>query len=90
MINIADPELEPDGTDGVTERQTGFSIPRRRIRDAAAGEQIAGPQRYEAIEPEECRGSSHYGVVGPLALCLDAQVCARFGERDLDLPSADV
>lgn len=25
-----------------------------------------------------------------MALCLDAQMSARFGERDLDLPSADV
>jgi hypothetical protein len=25
-----------------------------------------------------------------LALCLDAQMSARFGECDLDLPSADV
>lgn len=43
LINVADPELEPDGTDGVTECQTGFSIPRGGVRDAAAGEQIAGP-----------------------------------------------
>ena len=42
MINAADPELEPDGADGVTERQTGFSIPRGGVRDAGAGEQIAG------------------------------------------------
>ena len=31
-----------------------------------------------------------YGLVAPLALCLDTEVSARFGERDLDLPSADV
>lgn len=43
MINVADPELEPDGPDGVTERQAGFSIPRGGIRDAGAGEQIASP-----------------------------------------------
>lgn len=43
LINIADPELEADGANGVSERQTGFSIPRGGIRDAAAGEQIAGP-----------------------------------------------
>ena len=43
MINVADPELEPDGTDSVTERQAGFSIPSGGIRDAVGGEQIAGP-----------------------------------------------
>jgi hypothetical protein len=43
LINAADPELEPDGSDSVTERQTGFSIPRGGVRDAGAGEQIAGP-----------------------------------------------
>ena len=31
-----------------------------------------------------------YGLVAPLALYLDTEVSARFGERDLDLPSADV
>ena len=31
-----------------------------------------------------------YGLVAPLALNLDTEVSARFGERDLDLPSADV
>ena len=43
MINVADPELEPDGPDGVTECQAGLSIPRGGVRDAGAGEQIAGP-----------------------------------------------
>lgn len=27
LINVADPELEADGADGVTEGQAGFSIP---------------------------------------------------------------
>ncbi len=43
LINVSNPKLEPDGSDGVTECQTGFSIPRGGVRDAAGGEQIAGP-----------------------------------------------
>ena len=31
MINVSDPELEADGADGVSERQTDFSIPRDGI-----------------------------------------------------------
>jgi len=34
LTNVADPDLEPDSADGVTERQTGFSIPRGGVRDA--------------------------------------------------------
>jgi hypothetical protein len=43
LINVADPELQADGPDGVTECQAGFSIPGGGIRGAASGEQIAGP-----------------------------------------------
>ena len=42
MINVGEPDFEVDGTDGVSERQTGFSIPRGGVRDVAGGEQIAG------------------------------------------------
>ena len=42
MINVGEPDFEVDGTDGVSERQTGFSIPSGGVRDAAGGEQIAG------------------------------------------------
>ena len=42
LINVAEPDFEADGTDCVTERQAGFSIPRGGVRDAAGGEQIAG------------------------------------------------
>ena len=90
MINVADPEFEADGPNGVSERQTGFSIPRGGIWDAGAGEQIAGAQRYEAVEAEKCRGGPGDGIVGPLPLGLDAQVGPGFGKSHLDLPSADV
>ena len=43
MINVADPELEADGSDSVTECQAGFSIPGGGIRGAFSGQQIAGP-----------------------------------------------
>lgn len=43
MINVAEPDFEAGGTDGVSERQTGLSIPRGGVRGAAGGEQIAGP-----------------------------------------------
>jgi hypothetical protein len=43
LVNIAEPDFEADGTDGVSERQAGFSIPGGGVRDAAGGEQIAGP-----------------------------------------------
>ena len=43
MINVADPELEADGTDGVTECQAAFSIPGGAIRGAFSGQQIASP-----------------------------------------------
>ena len=89
-INVADPELKPYGADGVAECQARLSVPRSGIRRACAGEKITGPKRDEAVESEKCRRGSSDSVVGPLALCLDAQVSARFGERDLDLPSADV
>lgn len=42
LINVGEPDFEADGTDGVSERQTGFSIPSGGVRDAAGGEQIAG------------------------------------------------
>ena len=42
MINFSDPEFEPDGADGVAERQTGLSIPGGGVGRACAGEQIAG------------------------------------------------
>jgi hypothetical protein len=44
LINVADPELKPDGSDSVTERQAGFSIPGGGIGDAGSGKQIAGPK----------------------------------------------
>ena len=37
VINVADPELEADGADGVTEGQAGFSIPGGGIRVAFVG-----------------------------------------------------
>ena len=43
LINVADPDLESDGSDGVTERQTGLSVPGGGVRRACAGQQIAGP-----------------------------------------------
>ena len=43
LVNVAEPDFETDGTDGVSERQAGFSVPSGGVRDAAAGEQIAGP-----------------------------------------------
>lgn len=43
LINVADPDLEADGADGVTEGQAGFSIPRSGIRGVFIGQQIAGP-----------------------------------------------
>ena len=90
MINVADPELKTDGADGVAECEAGLSIPRSGVRRACAGEKITGPQRDEAVEAEKCRRGSSDSFVGPLALCLDAKMSARFGERDLDLPSANV
>ena len=84
MINVADPELKPDGADGVAECQAGFAIPRGGIRRACAGEKVAGPQRDEAVEAKKCRRGSSDSFVSPLALCLDAQVGPHFGERDFD------
>jgi hypothetical protein len=89
-INFADPELKPDGADSVTECQAGFSIPRGGVRLARAVEKITGPQRDQAIEAEKCRCGPTIALFGPLALYLNAQMSARFGERDLDLPSAHV
>ena len=42
LVNVAEPDFEADGTDGVSERQAGFSVPGGGVRDAAGGEQIAG------------------------------------------------
>ena len=89
LINVSDPELEADGADSVTECQACLSIPGDGVRGSCTGEEIAGPQGYETVEAEENRGGSGYGFVGPLALCLDAQMSPGFGEGDLDLPSAD-
>jgi hypothetical protein len=43
LINVADPELQVDGSNGVTECHAGFSIPGGGISGAANGEQIAVP-----------------------------------------------
>jgi len=61
-----------------------------RHKRAHVGEKITGSQRDEAVEPEKCRRVSSDRFVGLLALCLDAQMSVRFGERDFGLPSADV
>ena len=53
-------------------------------------EKITSPQRDKAVESEKRRRGSSDSFVRPLALRLDAQMSARFGERDLDLPPADV
>jgi hypothetical protein len=82
--------VKPDGTDGVTERQAGLSIPGSGVRRCFASEQVAGPQQDKAVEAEKCRRGSSNSFVGPLALCLNAQMSAGFGEGDLDLPPADV
>jgi hypothetical protein len=43
LINVAEPDFDANGSDSVSEGQTGLSIPRGGVRCAAGGEQIAGP-----------------------------------------------
>ena len=43
LINVAEPDFEADGADGVSERQARLSVPSGGVRDAGGGEQIAGP-----------------------------------------------
>jgi hypothetical protein len=50
LINVADPDFEADGTDGVSECHAGLSVPRGGVRGAGAGDQIAGSKLYEAVE----------------------------------------
>ena len=81
-INVADPELNPYGADGVAECQARLSVPRSGIRRACAGEKITGPKRDEAVESEKCRRGSSDSVVAPLALCLDAQAPSGSGPEE--------
>ena len=50
-------------------------------------EQFAGPEADQAVEFEEDGCGSGDGLVGLLALRLDAEMCAEFGECDFDLPT---
>ena len=54
----------------------------------ASGEDVAGPQADEAVEPEQDRGGPFDGEVGPLPLGLDAEMGAGLLECDFDLPSS--
>jgi hypothetical protein len=50
---------------------------------------LASHRPKAAVKAEQRRGGSDDGFVGPLSLCLDAQMGTRFGEGDLDLPATD-
>jgi len=75
--------------DCVAEGQASLFIPGSGVWARIAGEQIAGPERYEAVKPEQGRGGSQDSFVGPLPLGLDTRMGAGLGERDLDLPAAN-
>jgi hypothetical protein len=76
--------LESDGGNGVPECQAGFPIPRCGVGCARTVEKITGPERDEAVESKNSQRGSRFGFVGPLALCLDTQVSAGFGNVSAD------
>ena len=45
------------------------------------------PKRYDGKQAEQGRSGSKDCLIGPLALCFDADVSAGFLECDLDLPA---
>jgi hypothetical protein len=59
VANVADPDVAPDGGDGVGEGEDVLAIPSGGVGESAAPEQILGPEDYEAVEAHECgRGAA--------------------------------
>ena len=89
MENISDPQGEAHASDGVGEGEAGFAIPCCGIGHAGSAQEIAGPQRYKAVEAEQGGCCSRDCLVGPLPLGFDAEMGAGFCKGDFDLPAAD-
>src|SRR5262245_20250648 len=88
--NLMSPYFAANGRDGIAESEKGFWIPSDGSGPelARAGE-IVGPQRDDGEQGEQGRSGAQDGLVGPLALGLDAEMGANFLESELDLPAAD-
>ena len=89
LENVSDPEGKPDGADRVGEGQAGLAIPGCGVWGGGRVQQIAGPQRDEAVEAEQCGRCSCDCLVGPLPLGFDAEMCPGFCKGDFDLPTAN-
>ena len=89
LENISAPEGKTHASDGVGEGEARFAIPCCGIRHAGSTQQIAGPQRYKALEAEQGGCCSRDCPVGPLPLGFHTEMGAGFCKGDFDLPSAD-
>ena len=89
LANIPDPQGKTHASDGVGEGEAGFAIPCCGIGDAGSAQQIAGPQRYEAVEARQGGRCSRDYLVGPLPLGFHTEMGAGLRKGDFDLPAAD-